>query len=127
MTIAALVLSVSALAAGGLAVDGGRKLNALAQARELADNAARVGAQKVDIDAYRSTGQPVLAAGEASAAASAYLSANGQTGTVSVNGTTITVSVTLAVPTTFLPGPLRATGVGEANAQRGVTQAVVGP
>ena len=127
LTLATVIFTVSALAAAGLAVDGGRKINALAGARELADNAARVGAQKVDVDAYRTTGVPTLLPDAAAAAANAYLSSNGQTGTVSVDGTTVTVTVAISVPTAFLPGPLTARATGVANAERGVTQAVVGP
>ena len=46
--------------ATGLAVDGGRKLGALSEARDIADNAARAGAQMIDEDTYRSTGIPAI-------------------------------------------------------------------
>ena len=127
ITLASIIFAISSIAAAGLAVDGGRKLNGLAQARELADNAARVGAQKVDVDTYRSTGRPALLPGEAAAAANAYLAAHGRTGTVSVNGTTITVTVAFDVNTRFLPGPMHVRAEGLATAENGVTTAVVGP
>ncbi len=99
------VLAVAFLMVAGLALDGGRKLGALSEARDLADNAARAGAQAVDTDAYQLTGSPSLDPDEAQQAAADYLSATGHNGTVVVNGSTVTVTVTLTVPTRFLPGP----------------------
>lgn len=99
------VLAIAFLMVAGLALDGGRKLGALSEARDLADNAARAGAQAVDTDAYQLTGNPSLDPGEAQQVAADYLAATGHTGIVVVNGSTVTVTVTLSVPTRFLPGP----------------------
>lgn len=99
------VLAVAFLMVAGLALDGGRKLGALSEARDLADNAARAGAQAVDTDIYQLTGSPTLDPAESQQAALDYLSATGHTGTVTVNGSTVTVTVTISVPTRFLPGP----------------------
>lgn len=99
------VLAVAFLMVAGLALDGGRKLGALSEARDLADNAARAGAQAVDTDVYQLTGSPSLDPAEAQQAALDYFSATGHTGTVAVNGSTVTVTVTLSVPTRFLLGP----------------------
>lgn len=115
------VLAVGLLFAGGLAIDGGRKLGALSEARDLADNAARVGAQKIDLDTWRETGVPDLAAGEASAAATSYLASNGHAGAVAVDGDTITVTVTISVPTRILPGPMTVSATESATAQASVT------
>ena len=57
------VLGVAFVMVAGLAIDGGRKLGALSEARDLADNAARAGAQAVDADTYRTTGIVVRLAG----------------------------------------------------------------
>ncbi len=118
---AVAVFAVSVLAAAGLAVDGGRKLNGLAEARDLADNAARVGAQPVDVDAYRATGVPTLDAGAAAAEANAYLSVTGNSGTVSVVGDTITVTVTLTIGHRLLPSSSTVSATESATAEAGVT------
>ena len=106
VSVLVAVLAVAFLMVAGLALDGGRKLGALSEARDLADNAARAGAQAVDTDAYHLTGSPNLDPVEAQQAALDYLAATGQSGSVVVNGPTVTVTVTLSVPTRFLPGPL---------------------
>lgn len=99
------VLGVAFLMVAGLAVDGGRKLGALSEARDIADNAARAGAQHIDTDAYRSTGIAYLDPEAATQAAADYLAAIGHTGTITVTDDTVTVTVHLQVDTRFLPGP----------------------
>ena len=47
------VIALALLMAAGLAIDGGRKVNTLREASHLADNAARAGAQAVDLDTLR--------------------------------------------------------------------------
>lgn len=105
VSVLVAVLAVAFLMVAGLALDGGRKLGALSEARDLADNAARAGAQAVDTDAYHLTGSPNLNPAEAQQAALDYLATTGHSGSVVVNGPTVTVTVTLSVPTRFLPGP----------------------
>ena len=46
------VIALALLMAAGLAIDGGRKVTALREASHLADNAARAGAQAVDVDTW---------------------------------------------------------------------------
>ena len=99
-------LGLALLMAAGLAVDGGRKLGGLSEARDVADNAARAGAQMVDPDAFKSTGVPTLNPEAAAGRAQSFLATHGYTGTVSVTGETVTVTVTISVATTFLPGPM---------------------
>ncbi len=112
-------LGLALLMATGLAVDGGRKLGALSEARNVADNAARAGAQMVDANAYRATGDPVVDPGAATGAAVGYLSRHGYQGTVSVSGATVTVTVSLSVPTRFLPGPMSVSATESATAVAG--------
>ena len=73
-SILVAALGLALLMATGLAVDGGRKLGALSEARNVADNAARAGAQMVDANEYRSTGVPALDPVAASQRANAFLS-----------------------------------------------------
>ena len=105
VSVLVAVLAIAFLMVAGLALDGGRKLGALSEARDLADNAARAGAQAVDTHAYQLTGTPALDPADAEQAALAYLAASGHTGTITVDGSTVTVTVSLSVPTRFLPGP----------------------
>lgn len=119
-TILIAALGLALLMATGLAVDGGRKLGALSDARNTADNAARAGAQMIDADIYRGTGEPVIDLAAATAAATDYLARHGYAGTVSVSGTTVTVTVTLTVPTRFLPGPMSVSATESATAVAGI-------
>lgn len=114
------VLGIGLLMATGLAVDGGRKLGALSEARDVADNAARAGAQELDETQFRLTGQPTLDPTAAQAAALQYLTTVGHTGTVTVTGDTVTVSVTIDVDTTILPLDLTASATESATAVEGI-------
>lgn len=114
------VLGVAFLLVAGLAVDGGRKLGALSEARDIADNAARAGAQHIDTDAYRTTGIAYLDPEAATQGAADYLAAIGHTGTISVTDDTVTVTVHLQVNTRFLPGPWTVTATESATAVLGV-------
>lgn len=122
MTIFVAVLAVAFLMAAGLAVDGGRKLGGLSEARDLADNAARTCSQAVDAAAYRSTGSPILDPAAATGRADAYLAATGHSGNVVVDETTCTVIVTLSVPTRFLPGSFVVSATESAEAEAGVEE-----
>ena len=108
--------SVSALVAvvatglvmiAGLAYDGGQIVTAQATARDLAANAARAGAQEVDLDELRATGRAALDIDAATQAAEDYLARTGHQGTVTVNGPSITVSVHVVQPMLILPLPDR--------------------
>jgi Flp pilus assembly protein TadG len=116
------VIALAMLMAAGLAIDGGRKVNALREASHLADNAARAGAQAVDLDTLRSTGELLLHHDQAVSYADQYLAAVGHTATaVTVNDDTITVTVRLTVDPVLLPtGPITVTATETAAA---VTQA----
>lgn len=97
------VIFVALLMTAGLVVDGGRKIIALRDASHLADNAARAGAQAIDLDELRTTGQLQLDPAEATTRAAAYLADTGHQGEVSVNADTVTVTVTLTVEPALLP------------------------
>lgn len=87
----------------GLVLDLGQELRAQRTAQAAAQEAARAGAESVNLTAYRSSSGVVLDAAAASAAARAYLSAAGYPGSVSVAaGSTLTVAVTVTEPTQVL-------------------------
>jgi len=120
VSILIAALGLALLMSTGLAVDGGRKLGALSEARNIADNAARAGAQAVDVDTYRATGVPTINPAAAMRQANAYLVSQGFVGTVAVAGTTVTVTVTITVDPTFLPGTMTATATESATAVAGI-------
>jgi Flp pilus assembly protein TadG len=97
------VLAGGLLMVVALVVDGGHKLGAISEARDIADNAARAGAQMIDTGTYRTTGTPALDPSAATGRALAYLDSVDRAGTVTVTGTTVTVTVTIDVPGVFLP------------------------
>jgi len=112
------VLALALLAAVGLVTDGGRKVNALREASQLADNAARAGAQAVDLDTLRSDGDIALLPDEAEQAVRNYLAVVGQTATeVVVAGDTISVTVEITFDPLLLPtGPITVTATETATA-----------
>ncbi len=111
------VIALAMLMAAGLAIDGGRKINALLEASHLADNAARAGAQAVDLDTLRTTGDLRLLPDQAVSRATGYLTSLGHTGDVTVVGDTVTVTVSLTVDPVLLPiGPITVTATETAAA-----------
>jgi hypothetical protein len=94
VTAFTLVLLAALIVLAGLVFDGGMALSGRVRALDEAQEAARAGAQKIDVAAFRAGGQAVLAPGQATAAADAYLATTGDTGTVTVAGNAVTVTVT---------------------------------
>ncbi len=97
------VITVAMLMAAGLAVDGGRKIAALREATHIADNAARAGAQAIDVDTLRTTGVLLVDPDVAIAEADAYLASLGYTGQIQVSGDTVMVTVSITVDAVLLP------------------------
>jgi len=102
------VVAVGLVMVAGMAYDGGQVVAAQATARDLASSAARAGAQEIDVDRLRSTGESMLDPDRAIASAQAFLAQAGFAGTMRVNGSSITVTVTLHQPMRILPVPDRA-------------------
>ena len=96
-----VLLVVAFLLVAGLVYDGGALLTARRDVADAAQDAARAGAQAVDVAAVRA-GTPTLAPDAAVTAARAWLAAEGHTGTVTVAGDTVTVTVTDTVQLTLL-------------------------
>lgn len=115
------VVATGLVMVAGLAYDGGQIVTAQATARDLAANAARAGAQEVDLDELRATGTAALDVDAATEAAEDYLAATGHRGTVTVEGSSITVSVDVVQPMLILPLPDRTvTATDTATAQTGL-------
>lgn len=101
------VIALALVMVAGMVYDGGEVLAAQARARDLAGNAARAGAQEVDLDELRTSGRAVLRADRATDAANAFLLAAGASGEVVVDGARITVTVRFAQSMRILPLPDR--------------------
>lgn len=78
----------------GIVVDGGLALAGKARALDTAQEAARTGAQQLDIGHLRSTDDVRLIGERAATAARAYVASTGDSGTATVHGDKVTVRVT---------------------------------
>ncbi|MFT9479753.1 pilus assembly protein TadG-related protein [Streptomyces sp. Mo3] len=78
----------------GIVVDGGLALAGKARALDVAQEAARTGAQQLDIARLRTADDVRLLHGKAAQAAASYITATGDTGTAAVHGDEVTVYVT---------------------------------
>ncbi|MFD7712136.1 TadE/TadG family type IV pilus assembly protein [Streptomyces sp. NPDC059786] len=78
----------------GIVVDGGLALAGKAQALDAAQEAARTGAQQLDVGQLRRGGDVRLVHDKAAAVARAYVASTGDSGTASVRGDAVTVRVT---------------------------------
>ena len=118
-------VATALLMVAGLVHDGGRIVAARQEAFAVADNAARAGAQAVDIDALRATGTARLDAPAAQAAADAYLDRVGHSGAVVVTDDRVEVVVSVTVETFLLRAvgleAQTVVGTGEAGIVRGIT------
>jgi Flp pilus assembly protein TadG len=125
VTAFVVIIVTAILLFAGLVLDGGLALAAKVRALGEAQEAARAGAQEIDLAAYRADGTLRLAPQQASAAARNYLAAAGHTGTVSVAGNTVNVTVTVSQSTHLLRlvglGSITVTGTGQAQPQRGIS------
>ncbi|MGW9205671.1 pilus assembly protein TadG-related protein [Embleya sp. NPDC055664] len=117
------VLMAVLLLAAGLVLDGGLALAAKADAVDAAQDAARAGAQAIDLAAARG-GAVSLAPDRGRQAALAALRGSGYEGTVEVNDRRVTVRVTHRQKTQLLSlaglHELTVTATGTAEAQHGV-------
>lgn len=78
----------------GIVVDGGLALAGKAQALDVAQEAARTGAQQLDIGRLRRGEEVRLVRDKAAAAARAYVASTGDSATATVQGEAVTVHVT---------------------------------
>ncbi|WP_204012830.1 hypothetical protein [Virgisporangium aurantiacum] len=88
----------------GVVLGGGVVFGARTHGYDLAQQAARAGAQEIDLAAYRTNGTLRLDPARAAAAANRFLAAAGATGTVAVTAAQITVTATSQQDTPMLAG-----------------------
>ena len=101
------VIATALVLVAGMVIDGGGVVSAGVDARRVAFSAARAGAQEIDIDHLRATGQPALVPDRAERSAREFLEAAGADGTVAVSGATVTVTVVVEHHMRLLPLPAR--------------------
>lgn len=101
LTVYFLVMVLSLLLIAGLVFDGGRLLAARREVQDAAQDAARAGAQAIDVTAVRD-GTTTLDQADAAAAARTWLSSEGEVGTVTVDADAVSVSVSRTVPLALL-------------------------
>jgi hypothetical protein len=89
----AIFMIIMLMAVGGLVLDAGLALSQKVRALDLAQAAARAGAQKLNLYEYRTSGVAELDPAGAAAAARAWLATAGVDGTASATTTTVTVTV----------------------------------
>jgi Flp pilus assembly protein TadG len=97
LTVAALLLLAAAI------LDGGTAMAARVHAVDLAQQAARAGANQLDLTQLRTTGQLRLDPAAARTAARAFLRRASTGGTVTATTAQVTVTVTRTQPTLLLP------------------------
>ncbi len=128
VTAFVVIIVTAVLLFAGLVLDGGLALAAKVRALGEAQEAARAGAQEIDLAAYRADGTLRLEPQQASAAARSYLAATGHTGTVSIAGNTVNVTVTVTQSTQLLNviglGSITVTATGQAQPQRGISDVI---
>jgi hypothetical protein len=95
ITAFVVVMMAALILLAGLVLDGGLTLAARERALGEAQQAARAGAQAVNLTVYRADGKLILSPGEAVADGRAYLTGIGADGTVTVAGNTVTATVTI--------------------------------
>ena len=127
VTAFVVIIMAAFLAFAGLVYDGGNALAAKTTTIDEAQEAARAGAQQINLAAFRATGQVTLNPAAAAAAAQAYVAAagGGDTATVTVIGDTVTVQISAVSTTEFLRlfgiPAIHVTGSATATAETGVT------
>ncbi|GIL25520.1 pilus assembly protein TadG-related protein [Actinocatenispora comari] len=104
ITVAYLILLPALLVLAGLVVDGGAALDLHTQALDVAESAARAGAQQLDLTALRAghTLTPRLDPGAATATAERYVHSAGLAGTAQATTSQVHVEVTASGRTRLL-------------------------
>lgn len=128
-----VVITAAVLLFAGVVLDGGLALAAKIRAIGQAQEAARAGAQAIDLTAYRATGTLRLDPAQADRLAHAYLADAHSTGTetVVVTGDRVTVTIHTAQSTRLLGlvgiRTIQVTGTGSAHPDRGLAGLGAGP
>jgi len=102
-TVFGLFLIMVVLVLAGAMIEGGNAMSARGHATDIAQQAARAGADKLDLAALRTTGVVRIDPTAAKAAATAFLAQVGETGTVTATPASVSVTVTVTRPGILVP------------------------
>ena len=123
----AVLMTVALFAVAGLVLDAGLALAEKVRALDIAQAAARAGAQELDLYKYRTANIAELDPARAASAAQGWLASAGVEGEATATATTVTVTVRRTTSTQLL----QIVGVGElhvsASASATAVQGVTGP
>ncbi len=126
VTVFTVIMTVALLFMAGLVIDGGQILNARREAANVAESAARAGAQELDEDVARTTGATTLDKRSAVATAEAFLAASGHQGMATATGDVVTVTVSISQPLLILGigglADVTVTGTGSASPLRAISE-----
>jgi Flp pilus assembly protein TadG len=101
-TIFVLGFAMVLFAGAGLAIDGGRAINARDKATDVAEQAARAGADQLDQGALRNGGTVVLDQGAARARADSFVRVAGYAPTTTTTANAVTVRASATYRTALL-------------------------
>lgn len=104
VTAFVIIFAVALVFVAGLVLDGGRMLSEHRRAGNLADSAARAGAQAVSEDLVRAGAPEILDTGAAEAAACAFVASTGYSCSAHAVGNRVDVTVTGSIDLLLLPG-----------------------
>lgn len=126
VTVFVTVFMLALLVVAGLVIDGGRMLAARREVANVAESAARAGAQELDTRAARTSATVQLDPVAAQRRATEFLAASGYSGTVTVEANRVHVQVS-ATPHLFILGiagmsDATVTANGEARGVRAVRE-----
>lgn len=125
VTAFAVLVTIALLAVAGLVLDAGLALAEKVRALDIAQAAARAGAQELDLYKYRTSNVAELDPTRAASAARAWLATAGADGEATATTTTVTVTVRRTSATQLLQiigvGELRVSASASATAVQGIT------
>jgi Flp pilus assembly protein TadG len=123
-TIFVVGLALVLFAGAGLAIDGGRAINARDKATDIAEQAARSGADQLDQDALRNDGTVVLDQTAARARADSFVSVAGYAPTTATTVDSVTVRASATYRTALLGivgiNTIDVSGIATANPVTGI-------
>lgn len=118
------IVAVALMAMAGLVIDGGNTLDAREEASNVAESAARAGANQVSEASLRGGGPALVDPTRGPAAAQRILAELGRSGSVQVSGDTVTVTVTITQKMAILSAvgvqPVTVTGRATARSVAGL-------
>lgn len=127
ITAFVVVMATALILLAGLVLDGGLTLAARERAIGLAQEAARAGAQGINLAVYRQSGNLALSPALAAADARRYLASTGTLGTVQVTANLVTVTVTITQRTQILDAAGLSAVTVHASASATPDRSILGP